>query len=83
MTFLFAFSLREAPWKGPWLTRRLATWHSCHKFRCRSAAWRSRSARSGVRLKARTQEYEQLLDIKTRLEMEIDTYHRLLDGEGG
>uniref|UniRef100_A0A8C9KQU5 Keratin 24 n=1 Tax=Panthera tigris altaica TaxID=74533 RepID=A0A8C9KQU5_PANTA len=28
-------------------------------------------------------EYEQLLNVKTRLEMEIETYHRLLDGEGG
>ncbi|XP_072502478.1 keratin, type I cytoskeletal 24-like [Notamacropus eugenii] len=34
-------------------------------------------------MECQNSEYEQLLNIKTRLEMEIETYRRLLDGEGG
>lgn len=34
-------------------------------------------------MECQNSEYEQLLNIKTRLEREIETYRRLLDGEGG
>ncbi|XP_056403675.1 keratin-3, type I cytoskeletal 51 kDa-like isoform X2 [Hyla sarda] len=34
-------------------------------------------------IECQTAEYEDLLDIKTRLEAEIETYNKLLEGEGG
>lgn len=34
-------------------------------------------------MQSQSSDFKQLLDIKSRLEMEIETYRRLLDGEGG
>lgn len=45
--------LRNALWRGPWLTQKLAMWLSCRESRRRLAAWRSSSARSGARHSAR------------------------------
>lgn len=51
--FSLSLCLRNARWKGPWLTQKLAMWLSCLESRHRLAAWRSNSARSGARHSAR------------------------------
>lgn len=53
MIGFFFFCLRNALWKGAWLTPKLATGLGCLESRHRSVAWRSSSARFGMRRNAR------------------------------